>query len=261
MKNSSLKVQSKKYIIGITLALLLIISSGNESRAQNKKDDKPVNLKVLPANIGAKELDQLMDSYSIALGVYCNFCHGDPKDKSTKHTDFAADVNPKKDVAREMIKLANNINNNLLNGARAYDKRIVNVSCVTCHHGSASIKVLEDILYKSYKKAGLDSAFSRYDKLKKQYYGSAVYDFGNRSLLSFASKVMEDGNLDAAITIGRKNCDLFPDYTWSFVFIGEAYIKKGSKDDAIKSYEKAIQVDPNNRYASQQLQKLKSQNN
>ena len=244
-----------------TSLCLFILFLGYQLNAQNKKDDKPVNLKVLPSNIDEEKLRQLMDSFSTALGVHCNYCHGDPKEKSTGRTDFAADTNPKKNVAREMIKLVDNINNNLLNGARSLDKGIVNISCITCHHGSSSIKLIEDVLFKSYKKDGLDSAFSSYNNLKKQYYGSFTYDFSDRSLLVFASKVLEAGNLDDAIIIGKKNCELFPDYTWSYTFLGNVYSKKGNKEDAIRSFEKAVQLDPGNRFAIQQLKKLKENNN
>jgi tetratricopeptide (TPR) repeat protein len=239
----------------------IIFSWSYSSKAQNNRDDKPVNLKVLPSNISENELRQLMDSYSTALGVHCNFCHGNPNDKGIGKTDFGADANPKKNVAREMIKLVNGINTNMLQGARALDAGIGSVSCVSCHHGSASIDLLEDVLFRTYKKKGLDSTISRYNNLKKQYYGSFTYDFSNRALLSFASKVNETGNFDDAITIGKKNCELFPDYTWSFVFIADIYSKNGKKDEAVKNYEKAIQLDPNNRYASQQLRKLQSSTN
>jgi photosynthetic reaction center cytochrome c subunit len=76
------------------------------------------NLKILPdQNIG-----QIMNSFTAALGVgrNCGFCH--------VQGDFAADTNPKKDIARKMIKMVND------NNATFGDDK-VHVTCYTCHRG------------------------------------------------------------------------------------------------------------------------------
>ena len=75
------------------------------------------NLKVLPdENIG-----QIMRSYQVALGAQnCAFCH--------VQGDFSKDDNPKKEVARNMIKMVNDINGKFPDGK-------VHVTCYTCHNG------------------------------------------------------------------------------------------------------------------------------
>jgi len=76
------------------------------------------NLKVLP---DGPTIGRTMQSYVAALGAAnCQFCH--------VQGDFSKDDNPKKEVARNMIKMVNDINAKFPDGQ-------VHVSCWTCHGG------------------------------------------------------------------------------------------------------------------------------
>ena len=241
----------------IALSVLSITSLFNTPVKAQDKNEKAVNLKVSPADINEKDLDRLMDSFSSALGVHCDYCHSDPNDNTKKRNDFAADFNPKKLVARTMITMVKTINKDLLTDARKLDSGIGRVECASCHHGSPEVKLLENVLYNTYQKTGLDASLKNYDDLKKQYYGSSTYDFSSRVLLNFASMVLSDGKADDAVAIAEKNIELFPDAAFSYTFIGNVYASQGKKDEAIRQYEKALQIDPNNRGAAQRLRRLK----
>ncbi len=80
---------------------------------------QPKNLKVL--KIQPQELMGIMRGYTVALGVRCDFCH--------VKGDFASDDNPKKDVARKMIAMAEQVNTTLGDSK-------VHVTCYTCHRGA-----------------------------------------------------------------------------------------------------------------------------
>ena len=76
------------------------------------------NLKVLKdENIG-----QIMQGFRAALGVQCTYCH--------IAGNFASDENPKKEIARHMITMAQQINTNFPDGKE-------HVTCYTCHRGAA----------------------------------------------------------------------------------------------------------------------------
>lgn len=90
----------KTIVFSILLSTVLILSAF----MPQQEDKKPVNLKVLPKNISEKELDDIMDGFKAALGVKCNFCHTPRKD-NPKKLDFASDENPKKEIARNMIRM------------------------------------------------------------------------------------------------------------------------------------------------------------
>ncbi len=82
----------------------------------------PKNLKILPADVN---IIQVMGTFRSALGVQCTFCH--------VAGDFASDNNPKKSMARNMLRMAADINATFPDGKQ-------HVTCYTCHRGEATPK-------------------------------------------------------------------------------------------------------------------------
>jgi hypothetical protein len=99
----------------------------------------PKNLKILPKNIDHASLIAIMHDFEHALNYKCNDCHvasaTDPK-----HLDFASDANPKKEVARHMMKMMEKINKKFFKVKGDFAANYVNakyeVTCYTCHHGN-----------------------------------------------------------------------------------------------------------------------------
>jgi hypothetical protein len=85
----------------------------------------PTNLKVLKVSSG-QEVTQIMRTFTAALGVQCAYCH--------MAGNYASDENPKKDVARKMIHMTQQINSANFPDSKMY------VSCYTCHRGDAQPK-------------------------------------------------------------------------------------------------------------------------
>jgi hypothetical protein len=82
----------------------------------------PKNLKILPADVN---IQQVMGAFRTALGVQCTFCH--------IQGDFASDDNAKKNMARNMLRIAHDINASFPDGK-------THVTCYTCHRGEAKPK-------------------------------------------------------------------------------------------------------------------------
>jgi len=78
----------------------------------------PQNLKVLKPDVNIR---QVMGSFASGLGVRCDFCHVLP--------NYASDENPKKETARHMIVMLQEIN------AKFPDDK-EHVTCYTCHRGA-----------------------------------------------------------------------------------------------------------------------------
>jgi hypothetical protein len=123
----------KKLAVASMLIAFMIIGMA----ATRPQDDKPKrNLKILPKDISHDDLDKIMDSWKVALGVKCGFCHAPSKDSSSRHLDFASDAKPEKDIARHMFRMTAKINKKYFN----FDKDdkgavIPAVTCLTCHRG------------------------------------------------------------------------------------------------------------------------------
>lgn len=101
--------------------------------------ENPENLQVLPADIGAFGLSQVMRSFTRALGVRCQHCHVGTEEMSLAEFDFVSDANDHKSVAREMMRMTWAINNDLLaNLEGLHDHEGMRVTCYTCHRGSTT---------------------------------------------------------------------------------------------------------------------------
>ena len=91
------------------------------------------NLKVLPKDITKTQMDSVMQSFTAALGVKCNFCHMRTADN--KDWDFASDGNKHKLVARDMIKMTKKINKKYFDVTGKGMNASLMVTCYTCHNG------------------------------------------------------------------------------------------------------------------------------
>jgi Photosynthetic reaction centre cytochrome C subunit len=83
------------------------------------------NLQVLPKTTTKDEIKVIMKAQSKALDVECDYCHNVP--------DMASDDNPNKKLARQMMKMQQEINDKWLKGMKDADKN--RVTCGTCHRG------------------------------------------------------------------------------------------------------------------------------
>jgi|SRR5579871_301894 len=101
----------------ILLVCFLPVFAQDAPKAEHKQHPAPKNLKLLTP----EELMPAMHSYTVALGVKCDFCH--------VQGDFASDEKHHKEIARHMISLAREINGKFPDGKE-------HVTCYTCHRGS-----------------------------------------------------------------------------------------------------------------------------
>jgi hypothetical protein len=118
----------------VTLGFAALIGS---SLAFTGAGDDPVykNLKILPKNITKPQMDSVMKSFTVALGVKCNFCHVRNEEANT--WDFPSDANKHKLIAREMMKMTTKINDkyfDVAGGSKNLNAALM-VTCYTCHNG------------------------------------------------------------------------------------------------------------------------------
>ena len=140
----------KKY--GIILLFMLGLITAETSARMPKDDDNGIttrNLRIIPQNIPHEELISIMRDISTALGVKCGFCHVAVKGQLTAEGrqvyDFASDDIAHKRIARKMMMMTKEINEELDDIS---DGKFERVDCITCHRGFA------------HPSAGLDTASS-----------------------------------------------------------------------------------------------------
>jgi Photosynthetic reaction centre cytochrome C subunit len=97
-------------------------------------NDEFKNLQVLPKNITKDSLDKIMDGFNRSLGVDCKNCH--VYNKELYRMDFDKDDKPEKEIARNMLRMTMDINNNYFQfNETATKEEMQAVTCYTCHRG------------------------------------------------------------------------------------------------------------------------------
>lgn len=218
--------------------------------------EKPKNLQVLPKDWPGSRLRPVMGGFTRALGVRCSYCHKGEEDKPLSTYDFASDANPNKNRAREMLRMLNEIEDHLKKIEPSGDKR-VNMWCHTCHHGRPRPMTLDEELNEQYRKKGLQAALDDYADLKKKYYGRAAFDFGEGSLNVFGYTLLESNDTSGAIQVFKLNAETFPDSANVWDSLAEGYLKAGDVKKAQENCEKALNLDPANQTARDELKKIK----
>ena len=116
--------------------LLASMTAVQQQQAPQQNQHKYTNLKILPKHITDKELGDMMNKWRRSLGVQCNFCHA--RNEATNQMDFASDAKPEKLTARKMFLMAAKINRKFFDAKKdSLGAAIENISCYTCHHGTA----------------------------------------------------------------------------------------------------------------------------
>jgi hypothetical protein len=217
--------------------------------------DKPKKLKVLPKDMPRQQVVSIMNTFTRALGVQCGHCHA-IKDG---HPDFPSDDNPKKDLARGMMRMTDSINVQVgkLLPASAHGTDRVNVQCVTCHRGLTKPRTLADELAMKLDPGGADSALARYKTLREQYYGSGSYDFSAATLAEVAGRAQAKKDTKSQMALLQFNVQQFPQVGYAHQALAQGYLANGDTAKAIGELEQVVKLEPQNERAARALDRLK----
>ena len=238
----------------VAAALLLLAGAAfAQAPAQAPAQDAPKNLKVLPKDWTRPQVINVMQNFTAALGVGCEYCH---VEKEGAPPDFASDDKKEKDRARAMMKIATDLNAALPTALGEPADQLTRVGCITCHRGVPEPKQIGEILSKTSKDKGFAAASSQYTELKTKYYGAQAYDFSEQGLIATARPLIAQNRQDEAIQFLQLNLTLFPKSAASYVTVAQA--QQGKKDNAaaIESLQKALAIDPKNAQATRMLGQL-----
>jgi tetratricopeptide (TPR) repeat protein len=224
--------------------------------AQRFPPDSFTNLQVLPEDINTRALINTMRGFALGLGVRCEFCHVGEPGADLATFDFAADEKATKEKARAMLKMVRAINDDHLAALAERSEPTIAVTCSTCHHGVSKPRSLEDVLRIAIADSGLAGAVSKYHQLRDEYYGGYSYDFGEFTLNGLASDLARSRQVDEALGIIDLNLLFFPQATGAHFIKGEILLIRGDSVAAKVSYERSLELEPNNPAAKRRLAQL-----
>jgi hypothetical protein len=231
----------------------------------------PQNLQVLAKDTPQAQVLQVMQTFAAGLGVQCGYCHAQAaapeggrggrggRGGAPPAFDFPADDKPQKKAARQMMLMVRDINPKVAAAVGKQADAATRVSCVTCHRGVAIPKQLGDILDQTTMEKGTPAAIAQYRELRKQYFAAQAYDFSESSLVTYAQRATQANKPDDAMAWLQVNLDYFPLSSRTYAGLSQAQQRKNDKDAALKSLEKAVELDPQNAQLKRQLDQLKGQ--
>ncbi len=240
------------------LCALGLIASADWAAAQAPgrfPPDSLQNTKVIPRTTPVPVVIGRMRNFSADLGVRCTHCHVGEEGRPLSTFDFASDEKRTKLVAREMMRMVEDINTRLqtLPGRAANG---LQVTCATCHHGLSRPMTLATFMTEAATTAGVDSAVRSYKALWQQYYGSDAYDFREASLNSAAFRLARAKKFDEALAMLRLNEEKYPAGIAMFVTRGTVMLVKGDTTAAEAAFREAIRRDPANDEAKGRLREI-----
>ena len=205
-----------------------------------------------PATVSAQETPLPdMNAIARALGVSCEYCHA----RGIEPTDpVAIAARRRQDIAKAMIAMTAGLNTSVA-AATGRTEKAPAVQCITCHRGVAIPRQLSEIVLQTTIANGGPAAAEQYRELRQRYYGRQSYDFGEDELLRAVERIVSARAADA-ITLLTMNLEFYPQSASSYVLMGQAYVRMRDLDAAIRSLEKAIELDPANAIARGRLAQL-----
>ncbi|HJU88961.1 MAG TPA: c-type cytochrome [Gemmatimonadaceae bacterium] len=217
--------------------------------------DSLINVKIFPKNTPVMDVVGQMRNFAGGLGVRCQFCHVGEEGKPLATFDFASDQKRTKKVAREMMRMVQDINRRLDTlPERKTDG--LQVACITCHRGVSRPVPLFTIMVDAATTSGADSAIRAYRALRQRYYGRDAYDFGESSLNIAAFRLGRAGKYDEAFKLLELNEELFPSSSGMYVFRGNVSLMRGDTAGAAAAYREAIRRDTSNAEAKGRLRDI-----
>jgi hypothetical protein len=220
------------------------------------QEQRPKNLKVLPADMPMRAVRDTMTAFTRALGVRCTYCHVGVEGQPGTN-DFASDDKVQKEKTREMMRMVAAINGQHLPRVPERRTPAIPVTCMTCHRGLAEPRPLQQVLLSAYESGGIDSAEARYRALRTQYFGRAAYDFGEATLADVAAALRARNRLPDAVRLHLLNTQMTPTSAFAFRAAATAQLAAGDTAAARANLEKALSLNPDDQQARRALDALK----
>jgi CubicO group peptidase (beta-lactamase class C family) len=112
-----------------------------------------------------------------------------------------------------------------------------------------------EAMLSTYVARGVDAAVRQYETIKERR--PEFYDFGVAQLNGVGRYVLGIGHVKDAIRLFEMNVAAYPTSADAFDALGKAYEKGGNAAAALRSYEKALELSPEQAHAAEGLKRLR----
>jgi tetratricopeptide (TPR) repeat protein len=113
-----------------------------------------------------------------------------------------------------------------------------------------------EVLLRIIERQGVDNAIERFHKMKNQYRTIYRFNVSEQEINALGYTLLRDDKTDEAIAIFNLNVSEHPKSWNAYDSLGEAYMKKGENELAVKNYQKSLELNPNNQNGKDMLKEL-----
>lgn len=214
------------------------------------------NLEVLPEDISADSLVQLMRTFTFATGLRCEGCHVMGENGSFQGAQFHLDDKLAKRQARYMLQMVNRLNDEILPGLPERDTPALRVECKMCHRGIRKPYLLRTELRAVIETDGVEAAVARYRELHEHEMDEGIYDFGVWEMNELARELGADGMVAEAVVMLELNEEFHPRDSSIPRTVGPLYETLGRTEDAVAAYRRALGLNARDQRSLERLQAL-----
>jgi hypothetical protein len=111
------------------------------------------------------------------------------------------------------------------------------------------------LLYNTIQKSGVQAAVAQYREIRNT--NASAYDLSVGHLNRLAFELLEQKRASDAVEIAKLSLEVVPKNPNLLGTLARAYREAGQKDLAIQTYESVLQLDANNRNATESIKELK----
>ena len=219
--------------------------------------DEFTNLKVLPADISRDSLLTVMRDFSFALGVRCQYCHVGGDGRSFEGVEFHKDDDADKRKARFMLGMVADLNEQILPSVPDRDEPPVRMECKSCHRGLPRPLLLKQQMRIIIDESGADSAAAWYRDMREQAPTDGLYDWGEWETNVLAETLERDDRLADAVAMYELNAEFYPNSVSIQGSLAGLFEQLGDTVNAIKRYERILEIRPGHRGATERLAGLR----
>jgi hypothetical protein len=237
---------------------LLSVATVVHSQAPGKwPPDSLVNTHVIARTTSVTAVWGQMRTIAFSLGVECTYCHVGEPGTSLARIDFISDEKRTKLVARQMLRMVQEINRRIDTLPGRGTSVALTVTCSTCHRGLPRPVPLVNIVTETAVASSADSAIRVYQRLRQQYFGGDSYDFREPTLSSAAFRVGRAGKFNDALFLLDLNETLFPGSSAMYVIRGNIQLMRTDTSAAAAAFREAIRRDSTNDEARGRLRDIR----
>jgi tetratricopeptide (TPR) repeat protein len=160
------------------------------------------------------------------------------------------DANPLDDITNTQ-KIAG-----VMMGGRYFPKTSLE-KMLTDVEAVARLKPISEPLTKALTESGVAGALEQYRRIRKEE--AVSYDFTEDALIDFAYQLLTQKRAEDAIQILKLEVENYPKYWNAYDSLGDAYKAAGQNGPAIANYKRALELNPADDKAMEQIKALGGQ--